>query len=866
MPDQTQPAPATSATVRELREKADRIQHEFQQVLHDPHPRQSAIDNLQHTLQVAKNALAVCKTARSNAKAASLHQRVLMQSWWELQRRRYLLQHFKSSIESIERLRSVAQTVCDANQNRDYVRMKEACTLFESLNSLHPKQMDQIFTCIRDVPDRVAVAVAASMKALRVALRALFSNFDPVMYAKCMRDFRDLGAQTEFPHHVLQLFDEEAVEIYKVAIAREEKPCIKVTSFFSGLSYLILQFVSMVRFHRNLPAGFKTSDKDEDLYNSVGNLFRAHPLPYNRLGSLAVKFITALHAALINKQTKNLLCVFDASLRSCQDTIAGMPLTFHEGDEMARFRASRSVSNVGLGNGNGLVNKTVPLRRGRSQSDIGTKLRESSQNKSGRQIWLAGFDRPIIKAVHTLTLDCIHVIHARHREELSMITNSASSWIRMKMSRSEVQRMLSDLFHGIDGRIRACGRVGWAHESADNNSEYDALLADIDFESLTFSSISLSMLRWISEYVSIGFAVPTAVSQALTNVTDLVLALLQVSIDVESRAYIGPMAEQMLKSLENFLLQEPARKSIADFISPTFTNMFRAFQMRYVEQPPLHTDADTEKGPARWSCSTSLNLSPFSAISNRTSNDITLSREALERQCVAAESIGSICEILDKFSLYIDKKIQHHDKMSASYESHRMISLRAALSLGLELRSAFYKLLAWDVIGGWDAISAVAETCRSQYFKTDEAKASTATHASDFVYELIQRIKLACCCALPPPASERMRETMCEICMNILLEGFSRVQTCRDTAAISQMLVDLRTLDLELVEFSGLSPCPGRERTEMYIKAMFLEAGELDGWIDRYRRKLQLSELQVRTLINICQPAEIPIVDQIISP
>lgn len=666
-----------------------------------------------------------------------------------------------------------------------------------------------------------------------------------------MLGFHQLGAAKQFAQHVLQVFEEEGRAVFDDAVALDARASQKLMSFFSMVSGLMAQFLCVIRFHvgKNEERGADETRRD------VGKEFWGRSLPFDQFGNLAIKMLHDERVALLAEQTTIVLHVFEAAQRFHGDISAGNLSAGESLEELVGKDNARRGSVVGV----------IELRRMGSKSKLGIGEGMVQKKKSGRWSTGAETEPQVAKAIKGIAQDCLSACHVRHAEELEMITESPESWIRIRMSETDVQSIFWGLFSGVDGRL---GDLPKESSTTDEGKEkMKPRVEEIGLGSATFTTASLAMLRWVSEYATIGVTVPDVFSDALSNITDIFLILVHASIDMKSRSQTS-QSEPFLKVFEDLLLERPKDKTIGDFLPMGLNRSFNIFLSRYgSEERRRIEDADIGQSKERWGRFVPTTLALYSNAAGQLFANGSMCTLSIVRQCVAAEGIGTFCEVLERFTSYLEEKVRHNGKLGESSRPLKMASLKAAIALGRAVQRAFYQLLAWDIIGGWQAVSAVAETCRSFYDWGDSNREVTASMPSPFVGEMLSRIKTAYSVhTLPPAAAERINVVVCETAMDIVLEGFSRVQHCSSTAATSQMLLDVRTLDLALVKYTGLHPCPGHTRTNMYIKATLLNEQELLKWAQRHRRKLNLSEAHIKALILGSRIEEVPIVDQIITP
>lgn len=853
--------------IAELKEIVEQRKEELQTVALASLPPAGQPFQVYEAIRLAKVAREKCAVARARVgKAYELFVEVKSQ-WKEIQTRQNFLLSLQSLLHAVRRLHSMAQTISDAKGRGAHAVMAEACVQFESLNGSSHDRMDERFACLRSISEKVSMGVALSMRLLRASLRACCRKFNTADYAKCMMDFYDLGAISDFPSHVMQVFEEEGTRLFDDAMALDARPSEKIISFFSAESNLLAQFIGVLRFHANVSDG-EEGPRAKKIRLLLTTHFEDRAPPFRHFSELSVRIISLLKFSLLAEPTTALLQVFEAATSFCHLTVvAGSIRRDQLNDIEFGFRKAPRNRLASEASQRAVVGHSLKLRRGGSTSNVGGEKDSSQRKRSTRRAWSEEFHQPILISIKELAGDCLSARHARHAEELKVITETPESWIRVSLSSNDVKSIFQELFHGIHGRISSDEGGHGCVVGVLAKDHVVVALEELSSGSFTFTTASLAMLRWISEYATVGVTVEDAFPNALRDITDIFLILLYASVGMKSRSDLFA-SEPFLKFVEDLLLERPPEKSIETFISNGFVEPFRLFLARYGEdQRGESGDEFIDRTSERWGVERPLQLTRYTLAEGNFFSTHFVSEESILRQCVAAEGIGTLCDLLLKFLVYLTERVRPRSDVFAKAGAKRLASLRSAIALAEEVRKAFYKLLAWDIVGGWEAVSAVAETCRSFHEHTGARKDELASEASAFVSEMLSRVSSAFCPhAMPPAAAEHMSAVICEAAMDAVLEGFSRVRYCTHTAAASQILVDLRTLDLALVELTGLHPCPGRQRTEMYVKATFLDEREIRDWIDKHARKLTLSGYHVQALIEGSSRPEIPVVEQIITP
>lgn len=806
--------------------------------------------SLRTTLTSARRARTHCHSVRASLVALSECHLRIQRTHAEIRRRYRLVNSLKSTLQHLHRVYELSKRIQLAQSNADHAELSRACILFESLTTAHPLS-DPRYKCLDLISARVAHAAVQSTRVLRASLREACRNFERVEYVRCMREFESLSAGKQFAHHVLHVFREEGVAVYEGVLVGEVRPCQRVLRLVSELSELMNRLGDFVAFHVE-----SLGDRADEVGREVGRELCAGEMPFDGFGRLVVALVGETRLALLGEQTKSLLNVFEAAQSFCELIKACDKSVEHSLCVLEKANGDKKEETTDAG---------YP-RRKVSLSKLGNATDSLQRRRSGRALNGGIITEDIRKVVRALAFDCLSARHARHAEELHVITESPESWVRIRINERDMRSLLRDLFAGLDGRIskRVLGPDSTGRQLSDAlETEYE----DMSCASVTFTTASMAMLRWASEYATIGVTVPGAYADALSNITDIFLILVHASIDMRSRIRISASAP-FLKVLEDIILERPQDKSIADFIPAEMKQAFEAFIDRY-GSPGFRRahDAYIGRSAERWGWSSPAQLPSYSRAVGQLFANSAFCTLSITRQCVAAEGMGTLCDVLEQFVIYLEEHVGSSKMFRESPWPLKAASLKSAIRLGRAVQGAFYELLAWDILGGWQAVSAVAETCRLIHQLSEPEKIETASTVSPFVNEMVSRIQRAYSMhSLPPAAAERISVVICETAMGIVLEGFSRVQHCTEAAGASQMLVDVRTLDLALVEHTGMHPCPGRTRTEMYVKATFLDEEEVTTWAQKHKRKLNLSDDHVKALIVGSRHEEVPIVDQIITP
>lgn len=824
---------------------------------------------LEATLTAAREALRHCRNARTHLRNGASENSQMREQWNDVHNRLSFLRDLKKSLMDMQRLQSVAKAIVDAGAKGDHALVSKSCQLFESLNDAGPHRMVDTYDCLRSVSENVSHAAVSSMRMLRTNLRHACLGFDEGGYARCMHEFIQLGAISHFASHVVQVFDDEIERISVSASEMDEfsKASDRGHQIMDSLTAVIAKLNCIFLFHISKVGVGNENEEEQKLRRSVALNFQQHVIFFANAAKLVERVFGEMMFSLIAEPTTSLINLFDASRTLCELVLTACNRLLRADGDDSSFRSKSRTLLKDVATCKATNN--VQLRRGHTMRNIviGAKQR-SLPSKRELRCQIYEFDRIVSKSMKDLALACLSSNHIRHAEELRVITRAPECWERIRLSEVALRGLLHNALQGVNGMIKKT-KERQAFSIADDDeispsTQGAALLEELTADSWTLTTASLSMIRWISEYLTIGVTAPGALPEALSSTADIFLMLIHSSIDMKGRAQQGT-PESFLKTMEDILLERPTAKTIDDYINPAMKRSFQTFLNRYSSADNSH---DHERGQdARWGEKQTLRPPCYSqAAGNLFSNAIS-SRAALIRQCVAAEGIRTLCDVLEVFCSSIEGLVSKDVKLSSSYEPQKMASLRSAIELGKAVQVAFYDLLSWDIIGGWDAISAVAESCRSFHHTSEESRGTLATKASPFVHEMVERILSSYAeYDLPPNAAERLSMVVCSTAMNVLLEGFSCVRLSSHTAAASQMLIDMRTLDMSLVEITGMHPCPGRYRTEMFMKATFLSGDGLETWIEKHRRRLELSERHVRALYMDVTNDEIPIVDQIITP
>lgn len=793
-------------------------------------PSHPSLHSLEKTKELAVSTRQEVNKLRKELVSLSNRYENLQKMHAEIRRRQHALQSLKATLLHLHRIHVLSQTIQSAQDIADHAHMSQACILFESLTSSHPL-FDERYKSLHPIGERVAHAVAHAMRLLRTSLRDAALKCDSNLYFKCMEDFNKLGARKQFAQHVLQIFEEEGELCYSEGMKVEGKSSTRVIAVLSMLRNLVEKFMKIIEYHVR---------QTNSICQKVGKELARRKLPFDIYGDLSIKCMEENRFGILNEQSTTCLYL----LQAVHDLSNEMKL--------GRIQIMECLSRkTGLSyDVKNSIDSFTQLRRRRSSfkglSEDGIEVFRTYASLRAFQRKFG--EEELRKALKRLALDFLSTCHLRHAEELQMITESPESWIRIRMNENDLETILSDLFSGIECRLTTSNTM----ESNIEERESSMLFSGSEYEemncvSTTFTTASLAMMRWVSEYATIGMTVPEIFSDSLSDITDIFLIFVYASVEMKSR-FRTVSNEPLLKKLEDLLLERPKDKGIIDFISFENTNLFNTFSSRYGENE-MQVTGDIGHSKERWGHSSQVSMPSYSQVSDKIYRDSSISELFIIRQCVASEGIGTFCDVLDRFISYIEGNI---------YQTHglkgnplKIGSLRSAISLGRDVQKAFYKLLSWDIVGGWHAISAVAETYRSVTLAARQSKSETTSSRSSYVTEMIERIRMAYVVhELPPLAAEQLGVELCEAGMLSILEGVSRVRNFIEIAEKMQILLDISELDMELMELTGLHPCPGRIRTEKYVKAAFMNLEEKQEWIRKYRRKFSLTERHIDALLQ----------------
>lgn len=816
-------------------------------------PSSSVHDRINSITQCAQFLRDQCRDSKASLRSASNGYKELRSTWSKLAARRKFLLEMKATIMHIKSIQLVAKAVDDGLEQNDAGKVTDASFKFESLNATAPVRMDQRYTCLRPLAGSVALAVAGSMQMLRSSLRKSCLRFDPVGYAKCISDFNHFGASSQFLSYVFHIFAEEAKQIFEMALLVEAKACQKAEFFFSRMQSLLVQFSSVLHF----PADFPYDEQEARIWWRCweGSNQSSFPgPPFQQFSALAAGLLSHLKPELLREKCSSFLNVADAA-KSLLEKLTDARLAFES------LRLSKREERVVRSQPDKPNPDVILLKGGAVIMNPGGRKAVRRRNSLTR-IEAVEAMKTLSTAIQDMGMEWLADRHICRVEELLLNTNTPESWIRIKLPERELFVLLKNAFEGVGGRL---GRKRKNYRDSQNPDEpFASIMSEcISPAVVTFTPASTGILRWVSEYSTIAIAIAGILPDAVGAISDVFLTQVHSSVALNDSIHAS-RSKPLLKSVKDLVLEMPKEKAISDFINPAVKEVYKAFAKKYNTQRVTPSDSKRQfqmRSPTAENCSQRYNYGGSALLSKPWGHSglVTL-------QCVAAEEIGTLCHIVRRFANLIGSLSTHYTNLREYGGNLQLASLRSALSIGTEVQTAIYKLLAWDIIGGWDAISTVAATCRSFHQHGGVEMDETASTASPFVTEMVSRIECGYSdVSLPPKAAEKLAFAVCEAGMDTVLEGFSRVQHCSHTAAASQMLLDIRTLDLALVEHTGIHPCPGQMRTEMYVKATFLEEAELKQWIDRHKRKFGLSKAHLDALLLGCRRHEIPVVDQIIT-
>lgn len=768
----------------------------------------------------------------------------IQEKWAEIERRRNILYRVKEELKSIRDVRHVAKSISSARNNGQFSTISSLTRNFEALNNQNFVSMDQQYLCLRNLSENVSITVADSMHRLRFSLRraCLERNFD--LFCECYHSFDELGARAQFPAYLFRTFKEELNLICHTSIDLKGSGSLKLLAYFQATA-IVLEGVQWI--HEMSSLDTNLNDHGIDLREVRKQFFLL--IDGNSSNDLFWMFISKTaetlkrhELSLIVEPHSNLFRVLEAVDKFTQSLKAIFPSRFNH--RSTYLTTSRKLSN-NQQPVHSVESSGIFLRRGQSSLRVHHNL-NSSERHSIRN--MSSPLSAIADTVHQIAFGSLRAIHTRHIEELNVITITAECWVRIRLTEKSLQEILNTLFHKNITGILMYGSDNDEPTSKDWVYKFFGSNA-FETSGWTLTTASISLIRWVSGYIGVGLRVPDTLPYTLSNVKDILLILVYISIDMKSRIDL-PQQIAFLQKLEDALLERPNPKSIEDFIAIPLKQSFRCFLQQYQKCTREGGWNTQDRSNSNWSIFHSVTLPNYSSAAGLFFSQAIQSQDAIIRQCVAAEAIKTLCNILDPYSRYLEQIIDKKVENLPSLGPHRMASLRSAISLSRAIADGFYDLLGWDVVGGWEAISAVIETCRALHTTVGTENDAPATFSSSYVSEICTRIKSAYHGAqLPPAAAERLGVVMCASAMDIVVEGFARVRICGSTAAASQMLVDVNELASKLTNITGVTPCPGKERAELFVKAAFLPSHEIKDWVGKHRIRLKLTDAHMAALL-----------------
>lgn len=276
----------------------------------------------------------------------------------------------------------------------------------------------------------------------------------------------------------------------------------------------------------------------------------------------------------------------------------------------------------------------------------------------------------------------------------------------------------------------------------------------------------------------------------------------------------------VLRAAFELLPPDESRKSFSDVLSTS--SMVRQRQL----------DAMTEHLPNALRSQMTTLLAPSLESSS------IVSSQNLTASCVAVECLLTMKALLGPWLMTL---CEASDTSNAALDTR---FLRMAFALCDSFAETSYKVCVSSLVYGDLSIA-----CLTNQLWGKCEPGCFPTQVSPYVVDFLQRcgVVLRQRPALPPESSHKLCVALCEAATSSLLDGLSTLPTSSVSFRM-QMLLDARHLETELEERTGLRPVPGARRLKECIQAWFLPPEELQSWIDRKQRRLQLSEAHVEAL------------------
>jgi Protein of unknown function C-terminus (DUF2451) len=867
--------------IRELRVEESRLREQLNgSIVSQLAEVGSARNVLRALLENAKETATRAADVRIALAEASASNEKAVQSMVSLKDRRGYLEDMLSFVSRLLALRILSSDARAALQQGDNRRAYSICTAFDAeYSEVLGLYNCSTITCLDTASDFILNTAVDSLRLLHGSLRFLCRRFDAEEYRNILVSYREIGDGVSMRARILAEFEAAASAVLKMPV-QGHCPSILAESIsltFFELGDLIGNLDMLVRFHEaqkiETISGSIWTEQDERFRKSLtSSICGCRDIFIRFLIQQANVYIVKHTSAVASLPFHSfagiyrlasqfmMICRLVASPRAVLKVSRSGVLPENLSDDLKKWEFPSS-NNPDAECHLETLNAEFMFRRGRKEM-----LRKSSRGEN------LIFDR-FLSTLATLHLAAMKTLHTRQVEQVR-VSLDQEGWSRIRVTDADISNIQVEI-ENVFERSHEC--KGEVLDDAEQISTLELLesgqnplrafdhkmsepkaMGSIKTENhqgpipshcLTFSSASTCVLRCISTGLQTMNALQAVRKPAVLNVIDLVLLLMHhVVAQIDSRAS-SESRQLSLNSLRHGFCKPGDQAVVSDFMTQVDRQLIFQLKSRYEEYtndvPSIDKISVLVQGAGTASgangVESALRLPPYQPTLSFSCPTHETRLETVQKIAVAIESVHTVNVFLMPMRPWIDSDAcTFLDPISLKF-------VKVVLATVTPLREAVYRLLAWDICGGWEAIGAILgeEKYSREGDVTDTL--SLASEPSRFIFVLIRRVKLSMGISLPPESLELLSTSLCEMAMEMAMEGFAEVQGCT-ACGRSQMLFDVISLDLELERVTGLHPIPGKDRVQKYVQAWFLEGDDLREWVHENRNRLRMEAHHIRGL------------------
>ncbi|KAA8497081.1 Syndetin [Porphyridium purpureum] len=360
--------------------------------------------------------------------------------------------------------------------------------------------------------------------------------------------------------------------------------------------------------------------------------------------------------------------------------------------------------------------------------------------------------------------------------------------------------------------------------------------------SRAFTPSSLAAFRWITKYIQVGRSFPVLALQIAEAIADLFLQyVFHVSELCACRRPKFAYWREIAPRLGLVPREEPSRKLLDHFLEPMHRVILSQVRNRY-----LFAASGKESGKGATKNSGAASPGVVGALRELSLGEI----------CTAVESMWTLAALTEPLLPSLQGRIA-----SKAVKSQAVRLFSSALNVASPIRTSVYAMICRDIIGTEWVISLISRESKFSVVSSDPTVVAGAAQPSEFVEHVLAACKASALSELhrykvPTESKELLSFQLCLGVMDTVLEGYSEVQCSSEGRA--QMLFDNECLAVGLSDITGLTPVPGLDKANAFVRAHLMQLDQFLLWVAHDAAPLGFNLIQVLTIARNGYGKEVP--------